>query len=239
MMNIDEFIKSVSSLGINLTEEMLNRLSIYAEFLIEYNEHTNLTAIKDKDSIYLKHFYDSLTLVKSINLDNYESLVDVGTGAGFPGVVLKIVYPHLNVTLIDSNNKKIEFLKQLIKKLGLEHINALNVRSEEYALNNLDKFDIVTARAVTTLPALIELCLPLVKVNGYFIPLKGNIKEELKISTDILKVLNGRVEEVIEFNLPKEESIRSLAKIIKIEETPSGYPRSYDKIKKSLKKYIK
>ena len=238
-MNIEEFIKSVSSLGINLSEDMLDKLSIYAEFLIEYNEHTNLTAIKDKESIYLKHFYDSLTIIKAIDLNNQNTLVDIGTGAGFPGVVLKIVYPHLDVTLIDSNNKKIEFLRQLIKKLGLENINALNVRSEEYALNNLDKFDIVTAGAVTTLPALIELCLPLVKQDGYFIPLKGKIEEELEISKNILKVLNGRVEEVLEFNLPKEEAIRSLVKIKKIAKTPNGYPRSYDKIKKSLKKYIK
>ena len=238
-MNKELFIKYVSDLGINLTEEQLNNLDIYANFLIEYNKHTNLTAIKEMDDIYLKHFYDSLTIIKAIDLNKVNTLADIGCGAGFPSMVLKIVFPHLKITMIDSNNKKITFLNELIKKLNLTNIEALNVRSEEYALNHLDAYDIVTARAVTTLPALIELCLPLVKINGYFIPLKGNIDEELSISNDILKTLNGNIEDIINFNLPIEESTRNIIKIIKKDKTPSGYPRSYDKIKKSLKKYIK
>lgn len=238
-MNKEEFIKETSKLGIELSSETLNKLDIYASFLLEYNEHTNLTAIKDTEGVYLKHFYDSLTIIKCINLNEYKTLADIGTGAGFPGMVLKIVYPHLDVTLIDSNNKKVEFLKLLINKLELKNVCAINTRSEEYALSNLEKFDIVTARAVTTLPALIELCLPLVKVNGYFIPLKGNVTEELLISNEILKTLNGTVEETQEFKLPKEDSTRTIVKIKKIDITPKGYPRSYDKIKKSLKKYTK
>lgn len=238
-MNIEEFKTNVKDLGISITDEQLSMLDIYAKYLIEYNEHTNLTAIKDIEGIYLKHFYDSLTITKINDFNKVNSLVDIGTGAGFPGVIVKIFYPHLNVTLIDSNNKKVTFLNNLIKKLNLDNIVAINTRSEEYAKAHLDEYDIVTARAVTTLPALIELCLPLVKVGGYFIPLKGNVSEELEISQDILKKLNGILEEKIEFTLPYEESIRNILKIKKVDNTPKGYPRAYDKIKKSLKKYTK
>lgn len=239
-MNKEEFKEIVfKNLGISLTEDTMNKLSIYANFLMEYNEHTNLTAIKEEKDIYLKHFYDSLTIVKTIDLKTIKSLCDIGTGAGFPGMVLKIVFSHLDVALIDSNNKKITFLGELIKKLNLTNIKAINERSEDYAHDHLDSFDLVTARAVTTLPALIELCLPLVKVNGYFIPLKGNAEEEISISENILKILNGKIEDINKFTLPKEDSTRTIIKIKKISNTPNGYPRSYDKIKKSLKKYTK
>ena len=165
-MNKNEFVEAIKELGINPTEEQLNNLSIYAEYLMEYNSHTNLTAIKDIEGIYLKHFYDSLTIVKSIDLNNINSLADIGTGAGFPGMVLKIMYPHLKVLLIDSNNKKITFLNNIVKKLGLINIECLNVRCEEYALSHLDSFDLVTARAVANMRILSELCLPLVSVDG-------------------------------------------------------------------------
>lgn len=239
-MNKEEFINSLKQdFEIVLTEETLNKLETYATFLVEYNKHTNLTAIKTLDEIYLKHFYDSLTLVKSIDLKKIDTLCDVGTGAGFPGLVLKIVFNNLNVTLIDSNNKKTKFLEEVIKKLDLEGISVINIRSEDYAKENKEKFDVVTARAVTTLPALIELCLPLVKVNGYFLPLKGNVEEEINVSKDILEKLNGSIENTYKFVLPKENSARTIIKINKNSKTPDGYPRSYDKIKKSLKKYIK
>ena len=224
---------------IELTDDIMNKLNIYSSFLMEYNSHTNLTAIKNKEDIYLKHFYDSLTLAKFIDMHEINSLCDVGTGAGFPGIVLKIVFKDLHLTLIDSNNKKIKFLDELIKKLNIEKISTVLTRSEEYALNNLDSFDLVTARAVTTLPALIELCLPLVKVNGLFVPLKGNASEEINISSSILTTLNGTVENTYNFSLPKENSTRTIIKIRKTASNPKGYPRSYDKIKKSLKKYIK
>lgn len=238
-MNKDEFIKAVEDLGIILTDKQLENLEIYANYLIEYNEHTNLTAIKTKEGIYLKHFYDSLTLIKAIDLNSINSLVDIGTGAGFPGMVLKIIYPHLETVLIDSNNKKITFLNNLIEKLRLKNISAINTRSEEYALNNLDKYDLVTARAVTTLPVLAELCLPLVKNNGYFIPLKGSVELEIDYGKKMIETLNGKIEEIKEFKLPIEDSIRTIIKIKKIESTPKGYPRTYDKMKKSLKKNTK
>lgn len=238
-MNREEFIKSLKELGIVATEEQLNNLKIYADFLLEYNEHTNLTAIKDLDSVYLKHFYDSLTLIKAIDLNNINSMVDIGTGAGFPGMVIKIMFPHIKVILIDSNNKKINFLKELIKKLNLKNIETLNTRSEEYALTNLDKYDLVTARAVSAMPILTEISLPLVKVGGYFIPLKSSIEEELDMAKDIINKLNGKLEDIISFSLPFENSVRNIVKIKKVDITPNGYPRSYDKIKKSLKKITK
>ncbi len=207
--------------------------------MIEYNKTTNLTRITEETEVYLKHFYDSLTIAKVINLNNYNTLIDVGTGAGFPGVVLKIFYPNLEVTLLDSNNKKTTFLTNLVQKLKLTDIDIVNDRSEDYAKNNLDKYDLVTARAVTHLKALSELCLPLIKVNGYFIPLKGNAKEEIEISKYIITKLNGQIEDIIEFNLPIEESSRTIIKIVKLGNTPKGYPRSYSIIKKELKKDLK
>lgn len=235
-MNKEEFIKSLKELGINPTDEQLNNLEKYANFLMEYNSHTNLTAIKDIEGIYLKHFYDSITLTKAIDLNTINTLVDIGTGAGFPGMVLKIMFPHLDVTLIDSNNKKITFLNQLIELLDLKKILAINVRSEEYAHVHLDEYDLVTARAVSAMPILSELCLPLVKVGGYFIPLKSNLDEELKDAESLIKTLNGEITEKQKFNLPVESSLRTIVKIKKIAPTPKGYPRTYDKMKKALKK---
>lgn len=230
---------ALNNLELTLSDDVLNKLDSYAEFLMEYNKHTNLTAIKTKEDIYLKHFYDSLTIVKSIDLNTVSSLCDVGSGAGFPGLVLKIVYPNLHVVLIDSNNKKTKFLNEVIKILDLKNIEVINTRSEDYARDNLETFDIVTARAVTTLKALIELCLPLVKINGYFIPLKANVEDEINASKNILNILNGEIEDIEEFKLPEEDATRTIIKIKKKNSTPNGYPRSYDKIKKSLKKRIK
>lgn len=235
-MNKEEFRKSVLELGIAIDDAVLEKLDLYAQFLIEYNETTNLTAITDYESIYLKHFYDSLTIVKAIDLSSCKTLVDVGTGAGFPGVVLKIFFANLEVILIDSNNKKIKFLNELIARLNLSGITAINTRSEDYAKTNLEKYDLVTARAVTNLAILTELCLPLVKVGGYFIPLKGSASEEIDEATNIIKTLNGKIEDVYNFTLPIENATRTIIKIKKMSPTPEGYPRNYDKIKKSLKK---
>ena len=148
-MNKQDFINKVEELGINLTEDQLKQLDMYCNFLLEYNSHTNLTAIKEEEQVYLKHFYDSLTFIKAIDVTKYENLLDIGTGAGFPGMVLKIVFPNLEVTLLDSNNKKINFLKELTMKLGLTKINFYHGRAEEFCAKNREKFDIVTARAVT------------------------------------------------------------------------------------------
>lgn len=238
-MNKELFKKHIDELNLKVTEEQLDQLEKYAHLLLEYNEHTNLTAIKTKEEVYLKHFYDSLTIVKYIDLNKYLSLADIGTGAGFPGMVLKIMFPHLRVVLMDSNNKKIKFLDELIKLLDIKDIETINARSEEYALTHKDSFDIVTARAVTSMPILSELCLPLVKVGGYFIPLKADVTEELPASTHIIKELNASIESINEFSLPIEGAKRTIIKIKKIDKTPDKYPRTYDKMKKALKKRAK
>lgn len=230
-MNKEEFIKEVSKLGINLTEKQLSQLDTYCNYLLEVNQHTNLTAIKEKDQVYLKHFYDSLTIAKIIDLKNQNNLIDVGTGAGFPGLVLKIIYENLHVTLLDSNNKKINFLKELSQKLELTNIEFVHDRVEEFASKNREKFAIVTARAVTNLTALSELCLPLTKIGGYFIPLKGANEEEINDSFYAIKVLGGKLENKITFELPNGAGTRNILSIRKIETSPIKYPRRYEKIK--------
>lgn len=235
-MNKQEFINKVGELRINLTEEQLVQLDTYCNFLLEYNSHTNLTAIKEEDQVYLKHFYDSLTFIKAIDVTKYNNLLDIGTGAGFPGMVLKIVFPELEVTLLDSNNKKINFLQELASKLGLTKVNFYHGRAEDFCAKNRESFDIVTARAVTNMTALSELCLPLVKLSGYFIALKGSNQEELKDSQNAIKILGGQIEDTINFELPYEGGERNIVKIIKQKNTPKEYPRRYDKIvKKPLK----
>lgn len=231
-MNKEEFIKYLNLEGIILNENQLNQLEIYKDFLIEYNKNTNLTTITDEKDIYLKHFYDSLTIRKVIDLSKYNNLIDVGTGAGFPGMVLAIAYPNLNVTLLDSNNKKIKFLEELKEKLNIDNVSIINDRSEEYALNNIDKYDIVTSRAVANMRVLTELCLPMVKVGGYFIPLKSNVEEELKEAKKIVDILKGSIIKIEKFNLPVENSLRNILLIKKINKNPKGYPRNYNKIKK-------
>jgi len=235
-MNNERFIEEINKLGIQLTDNQLKELDVYCNFLKEYNSHTNLTAITDDEGIYLKHFYDSLTFVKAIDLNQYENLIDIGTGAGFPGMVLKIIYPNLKVTLLDSNNKKINFLKELAMKLNITGLEFFQGRAEDYVIKNREKFDIVTARAVSNLPVLSELCMPLTKVGGYFIAMKGSNKEEIEDARFAIKTLGGTIEEIINFNLPIEESERNIIKIKKDNNTPQEYPRRYDKIiKKPLK----
>ena len=235
-MNKQEFINTVGELGINLTEEQLNQLDTYCNFLLEYNSHTNLTAIKEEEQVYLKHFYDSLTFIKALDVTKYNNLLDIGTGAGFPGMVLKIVYPELEVTLLDSNNKKINFLQELAKKLDLKKVDFYHGRAEDFCVKNRETFDIVTARAVTNMTALSELCLPLVKINGYFIALKGSNQEELEDSKNAIKILGGQIEDTINFELPYEGGERNIVRINKQKNTPKEYRRRYDKIvKKPLK----
>ena len=232
-MNKEEFIKKVKDLGITLTDTQLNQLEEYCNFLLVYNEHTNLTAIKNPDQVYLKHFYDSLTFIKAIDPSKYENLLDIGTGAGFPGMVLKIVYPTLEVTLLDSNNKKINFLKELTMKLGLTKVNFFHGRAEEFCIKNRERFDLVTARAVSNMTVLTELCLPLTKVGGYFIAMKGSNIDEITEAKAAITKLGGKLENIVNFTLPTEESGRNIAKILKEKTTPKEYPRRYEKIVKS------
>ena len=234
-MNISEFKSEVKKLGISINDDILEKLEIYKDFLIEYNTHTNLTAIKEEKDIYLKHFYDSLTITKVIDLNKVNNLIDIGTGAGFPGMVIKIFYPNVKVTLLDSNNKKTKFLELLKDKLNLD-VEIVNDRVENYSKNNLNKFDIVTSRAVANLRVLSELCLPLVKENGYFIPLKGNIEEELNDSLDTISIMKSKIMNRVEFNLYNNNGIRNILLIKKEGISNINDIRPYDKIvKKPLK----
>ena len=231
-MNKEVFIKEIEKLGININEDQLNKLEIYYNELIEYNKNVNLTRIVDKDEVYLKHFYDSLTLIKAIDLNKELTLCDVGTGAGFPGMVLAIVFPTLSVTLVDALQKRITFLDLIINKLGLKNVKTIHARIEDYARENRECFDIVTSRAVANLRVLSEISIPLVKVNGYFIPMKANIDNEIKDANDILNRLDCKINSIIEFDLPIEKSKRTIIIIEKNKETNKKYPRRYDLIKK-------
>ena len=232
-MNIELFIEETKKLGIDITREQLEKLNKYYEMLIEWNNKINLTRIVEKDEVYLKHFYDSLTLKKVVNLEEKYNICDIGTGAGFPGIVLKIVFPNLKITLVDSLNKRINFLNEVIKELGLTNIETIHTRAEDYAKTTREKYDIVTSRAVANLKVLSELCIPLVKVNGYFIPMKANIEEELQQGEKMIKELGGEIEKIETFYLPIENSIRNIIVIQKKEKTKEKYPRRMDVIKKN------
>ena len=230
-MNKDSFIIEIEKLGIEVTGIKLNQLEKYYEMLVEYNKFMNLTGIIEKKEVYLKHFYDSLTIAKIIDLNKEETLCDIGTGAGFPGIVLKIFYPSLKVTLVDSLNKRIKFLNEVIRELKLEKIETVHARMEEYARNNIEKFDVVTARAVSQMHFLLEVAIPMLKVGKYFIAMKGNIENEIDYNYALQK-LNALQIDLMKFKLPHEESNRTLIKIIKNKPTSKLFPRKYTEIKR-------
>lgn len=228
-MNLERFIEEIEKLGIHITKNQLNQLEKFYELLISWNKKINLTRITKKEDVYLKHFYDSLTLIKTIDLTQGLSLCDVGTGAGFPGIVLKIVFPNLKITLIDSLQKRINYLNEVIKELNLQNIEAIHTRAEDYARKNRETYDIVTARAVANLKIISELCIPMIKENGYFIAMKANATEEIAASKTMIIELGAKLENTIEFILPIENSNRTLIKIKKIRKTNSKYPRKNKK----------
>jgi len=230
-MNKEEFIKELEKLNIPIDDMKLKELDLYYHLLKEENQKYNLTNITEEKNVYLKHFYDSLTLIKAINLNN-QYLCDIGTGAGFPGMVLKIFFPNLKIDLIDATNKKCHFLNMVIEKLNLENISVINARAEEYSKDNQEKYDIVTSRAVAPLKHLLEYSIPLLKINGTFIALKSNIDEETKNIENYHKKLFLQKETIIKFELPYEKSQRTIYKIEKYNHTPKMYPRMYSQIKK-------
>ena len=211
-MTIEEFIKEVEALGLNVTEEQLKQLDIIYTTLVETNKTMNLTRITEKDDVYLKHFYDSLTLAKVYDLSKANTLCDIGTGAGFPGLVLKIFYPNLEITLVDSLLKRVKYLNNLIDKLQLTGIKAYHNRAEDL-IRDGKKFDIVTARAVSALPKLLLWTMPLVNKNGSFLAMKGNVEEELELSKDIMKKHNWYVNKKESFTLPTKEDVRTILEI--------------------------
>lgn len=224
-MNQNKFIEELKKLNISINELQFKQLERYYELLVEYNKVMNLTGITIKEEVYLKHFYDSLTIAKVIDLNQYNTLCDVGTGAGFPGLVIKIIYPNLKVTLLDSLNKRLNFLNIVIKELNLKDIETIHIRAEEYK----NQFDIVVARAVAPLNILLEYCIPITKVNGYFIAMKGKNEE----ANNALKELSSEIIETNSFLLPIEKSNRTIIKIKKIKETNKKFPRKYSEIKKN------
>ena len=230
--NTEQFEKDCKALGVTLSDEQIQQFLKYYEMLVEWNDVMNLTAITDKEDVYLKHFYDSITIAFDFDF-NDQTLIDVGAGAGFPSVPLKILYPNLKITIVDSLNKRITFLNHLFKELELDNCKAVAARAEEYAKDHRESVDIVMARAVARLNILDELCLPLVKKNGYFLSLKGRqASEEVKEATKGIQLLGGEIESTHDFTLANHDDFRSNI-IKKVKETPKKYPRMFSKIKKS------
>ena len=231
-MNKEEFIIEVSKLEIELTEEQLNKLDKFYELLIDWNEKINLTTITNHEDVYLKHFYDSLTLIKEVDLTKDLNMCDVGSGAGFPGVVLKICFPNLKITLVDSLQKRVNYLNEIIKELNLKNIIEIHSRMEEYSKTHEEEFDIITARAVANLNVLLEISMKALKINGHLVLMKANCEEEITNSKKALQTLNGELYNINKFSLPKENSNRTIINIVKRGKTNSKYPRNIDKIKK-------
>ncbi len=230
-MNKDEFVNFVEELNINIDQKLIDKLDKYYEMIVEYNKHTNITSITALEDVYLKHFYDSLTLIKAIDLNITKTICDVGTGAGFPGIVLSLFFPNLMVTLVESNNKKIDFLKMVKAELNLTNVIIINDRVEIFCKNNREKYDLVTCRALAKLNIISEICLPLVKIKGYFIPMKAEVEEEL-LNLNFLKLLDSSLEKIIRFVLPIDNMKRTLLVIKKNKKINTQFPRNYNIIKK-------
>ncbi|MCI8361968.1 MAG: 16S rRNA (guanine(527)-N(7))-methyltransferase RsmG [Clostridia bacterium] len=227
-MQLQEFSKELKEkaklINIELEENQIKKFYNYMNLLLEWNEKINLTAITEPNEIILKHFIDSTTILKYI--ENNMKVVDVGTGAGFPGIPLNIVNTNVNYTLVDSLNKRINFLNEVIEKVDLKNINTVHSRIEDFAKNNKETFDIATSRAVASLNILLEYLLPLVKIGGICICMKGsNAKEEIESASKALEILGGKIEKVEEITLPESDIVRNIIIIRKIKSTPNKYPR--------------
>ena len=226
------FKEELLKLNIELSDEASSRFDLYYKRLIAVNEVMNLTAITEEQEVYNKHFLDSLMIVKALDLNKEFTLCDVGSGAGFPSIPLSIISDNAKVTIIDALNKRIKFLNDLILELGLKNVIALHERAEDFTKTKREFFDVTTARAVARLNILSELCLPLTKVGGYFIAMKGQGgNEEIKEATKGIEILGGHVEKVISLELPDNAGARDIIIIKKIKETPKKYPRAFAKIK--------
>ena len=218
------------SVGLTLSREQYEKLSIYAEFLVEYNEKVNLTAITEPMEILRKHFIDSILLTKYVDIPLNSTLIDVGTGAGFPSVPIKIYRPDIKITLLDSLNKRIDYLKQLCEKLEVD-AEFIHGRAEDFSKKEeyREKFDFSCARAVANMALLSELCIPFVKQNGFFVAMKGP-NEDISLGANAVTVLGGMIEKEIEYKLFDED--RKIVLVRKISQTPSKYPRNSSQIKK-------
>ena len=219
-------LEKASTMGVRFSVEQMDKFYKYMNLLIEWNEKINLTAIIEPNEIILKHFIDSITILKDIK--DGSTVVDVGTGAGFPGIPLSIMNPTLKITLVDSLNKRLIFLQEVINELDLKNVELVHARAEEFGRNKKyrEKFDIATSRAVANLATLSEYLLPLVKINGKVISMKaGNASQEIEDAKKAIKTLGGNINNIEEFNLPQSDIGRTIIIIDKIKETPGKYPR--------------
>lgn len=232
-MNKELFISEVEKLGIEVNSNKLEMLDLFYKLLLDWNEKINLTTIIEEESVYLKHFYDSLTLFRDVNLNKNIKICDVGSGAGFPGIVLKIFFPNIDITLIDSLNKRIMYLNDVIDKLGLTGIKAIHFRMEDFSKIHEEEFDFITARAVSQLPILCEISVRALKISGSLVFMKANCEDELVGIDKKLDKLGLKLDLVDKFILPIENSNRSIIKIDKYSKTSKLYPRTIDKIKKN------
>lgn len=226
--NTNQFESDILNLGIKLSKKQISQFLKYYELLVEWNGFMNLTAITEYDEVMKKHFVDSLSLIKAFDVSKEASVIDVGTGAGFPGLALKIAYPNLKITLLDSLNKRINFLNEVIIQLGLSGIEAIHGRAEDFAKPGKlrEKFDLCVSRAVANLSTLSEYCLPYVKVGGEFISYKSEkMEEEMNAAKNAIHVLGGKIQGCEEFYLPDSDIYRNLIVIKKVKETPKKYPR--------------
>lgn len=242
--DLKQFYKDLEELHVILSDSQVSQFLLYYEMLIEKNKVVNLTAITDFHEVLKKHFIDSLSLVKACDLNgskNDISLIDIGTGAGFPGIPLKIAFPDLKITLMDSLNKRVDFLNEVISGLGLDKIEAVHGRAEDYAKPGQlrEEYDLCVSRAVANLSTLSEYCLPYVKVGGKFVSYKSEkISEEMKDAVYAIDLLGGKVKEQINFLLPYSDIYRNLFIVEKIKKTPDKYPRKAGTAsKKPLRNY--
>lgn len=226
--NIDSFEKDLEELNIKLEKRQMCQFLQYYELLVEWNSFMNLTAITDFDEVIKKHFIDSISLIKAIDLSKELSVIDIGTGAGFPGIPLKIAFPNLKITLLDSLNKRIKFLNEVIDKLELDNIETIHGRAEDFAKDKKYRqaYDLCVSRAVANLSTLSEYCLPYVKTGGKFISYKSEkITDEMNAAKNAIKILGGNILGQVDFNLPDSDIYRNLFIIVKAKETPIKYPR--------------
>lgn len=233
--NIELLENGLKNFNIDVNDTMLEKFEKYREILVEYNKNMNLTGITEQREVYIKHFLDSVAIFKDGYIMDGLSVIDVGTGAGFPGIPYKICNPTIKLTLLDSLNKRINFLKEVCTNIGFDDVEFVHGRAEDFGQNEdfREKFDIATARAVANLPILLELCIPFVKVGGFFICLKGpNAENEVEEAKNAMDVLDVKLVENIEVSLPDEELKHRILVFKKIKETLGKYPRKAGKLSK-------